>query len=99
MGQSRMIKRRQRPSFRILSLNPDLEDEFGHFLHHDRVVRRHAVAKGGDLISLSHVRFSSAIPTWVSPTFRDNSWSLATGRKEHYTPRFARELENGICNI
>ncbi len=62
----------------LLSINPDLEDEFGHFLHMDN---RIAQAAGEDCQAFSLANRKADLQgsaTGVVPTFSANTWSART---------------------
>jgi glycosyltransferase involved in cell wall biosynthesis len=80
-------------SYRLVSLNPDLEDEFGHYQLYDAAIRKAAAHDGGDVVTLSSTAFVSEEP-WIVPAFTDNSWSVRRDSPEVHIARFRDEFRN-----
>lgn len=80
-------------SYRLVSLNPDLEDEFGHFRLYDSVVRKAAAEDGGDVVSIANSGAVSDEP-WILPALADNSWAVRRVSPEVHVERFRRQFRN-----
>lgn len=87
-------------AYRVVSINPDLCDDFGHYLHHDLRVREAVVADGGDFVSLA----SKALAVRpedpkIVPTFTHNSWAVARPQGRFFCAAFSRELRAAVGEI
>lgn len=62
----------------IISINPDLEDAFGHYLHYDLCIEN-SLDKNTDLYILSNKKAKDDLLKTnrkIIPTFRDKSWNI-----------------------
>jgi glycosyltransferase involved in cell wall biosynthesis len=87
----------------VISINPDLADNFGHFLHYDQILHDDLKAKGISFFSLANKKSAfelSKHKRFVLPTFSTNTWEIGLSgklvRKFLSTRRFKRELCDGI---
>lgn len=81
--------------YRIICVNPDLEDDFGHYLHFDLQMRKAVLAKGGDFISLANEKTQDHIlqaNPWIVPVFNHNSWLLRDAKTFNIENDFRNKL-------
>lgn len=79
-------------SFTLLSINPDLENRFGHFFHFDERLRTHAAALGGRVVSIANRAWDGS-EDGIVPWFTDHSWNLLRDDPGVSRERFRSELE------
>ena len=70
--------------FRILSINMDLLDNFGHFLHLDKIMRSCAMAAGDHFLSFANKNWGAGSIDWVFPWFTNHSYQTH-GPESTYT--------------
>ena len=85
--------------YRIFSINPDYEDDFGHYGPYDAKLREGVVASGGDFVTLASTGYEGVADSWVVPVFTDPSWSLGREQWRHHAARFEREFEAVLRGI
>lgn len=82
----------------FVSINPDLRDGFGHYLHHDRRVRGEVEARGSRFTSLASLAFEDGdcgrgiVPTFSDPTSLVGRRAGGAGALR----RFRAELTDGL---
>ena len=85
----------------LVSINPDLTDDFGHFFNMDRRIRERLETDVG-FVSLGAIDqdMDGGLPD-VIPTFRDNTWHVRdVGRdSEKIEQRFKNELIRSAINM
>lgn len=79
-------------SFTLLSINPDLENRFGHFFHFDERLRIAAESLGGRVISIGN-RAWDGPEDGVVPWFTDHTWNLLRDDPGVSRERFRAEFE------
>ena len=84
--------------YRYVSINPDLESEFGHFLHQDLRVREVVESRGGDFISLAAKKLDARQEdAKFLPLFTHRSWFGLTKKVVHEA--FKEELSHAVGTI
>ncbi len=80
-------------SFTLLSINPDLENRFGHFFHFDERLRIAAESLGGQVISVAN-RAWDGPEEGIVPWFTDHTWNLLRDDPGVSRERFRAEFES-----
>lgn len=94
----------EKNTWRVVSINPDLVNSFGHYLHHDLRCRAEIERQEGGFISLANLGVSSRTESEspsdsnpIVPWFDSNSWSISGGGG--IADAFARKLEEAITAL
>ncbi|GEM_PF-545250 len=87
----------------VVSINPDLENSFGHYLHYDLTIANH-LSNQSQLFILANKTLSEELGKThrtILPTFTHKSWNI--GLPEQRTPsrdkQFTLELLNAIATL
>jgi glycosyltransferase involved in cell wall biosynthesis len=85
---------------RLISINPDLQDGFGHYLHYDLRLRSAAQDLGLEFSTVANRASDPALlPGALLPTFTNNSWTAGRFRKPGVADAFADELKTAVDRI
>ena len=88
----------------LVSINPDLKDDFGHYLHYDRTVfdnlseEQYLISLGNKSVEYNMGRENK----WINPTFTKQSWDLGRRIKNPSSndlEQFKVELYNAIAQL
>ncbi|MDR6267576.1 hypothetical protein [Roseobacter sp. N2S] len=88
----------------LISVNPDLKTDFGHFLNYEKRIRNACAEAEIDHVCLSHKTCQISYD-WLLPTFSQDSghFSLlrrdALNREEKIANQFLNELANGLKKV
>ncbi|MDA8019803.1 MAG: hypothetical protein MPN21_20370, partial [Thermoanaerobaculia bacterium] len=86
-----------RADLRVVSINPDLVNSFGHYLHHDLRCRAEVEQRGGGLVSLANLGVHGVEEPGIVPWFESHSWSIADGGG--VADNFQQELSAAITAL
>lgn len=82
--------------FRLISINPDVKDFFGHYLAFDERMKEDVLGANGDFLTLGNNKLLPEIEqeySFIAPTFSDNSWAL---RREDNVPAYMENFKGEL---
>ena len=79
----------------MVSINPDLVNSFGHYLHHDLRCRAEVERRGGGFVSLANLGVHGVAEAGIVPWFESHSWSVSGD--DEIADAFQRELSAALA--
>jgi len=85
-------------AFTLLSINPDLENRFGHYFHFDERLRQAAETLGGRVVTIANRAWTGS-EEGIVPWFTDHSWNLLREEPGTSRARFRVEMEAALRTV